>query len=284
MKKGVFFTLGLTFFAFIVLSLSFIFANNSIRYDERFVELVSINRVYDLGYSVQSSIAEMFQLESGLTYTVNSAEAIFQLTYPLNFTKLNNSFNELNDFVKANDNKSVSIEPMPRNLSLTIIPHGIIFWQNITQNASYYTKGNGEEENNPISYSFLMDLPDINITSCNSSYSSGTFKFYVSAVGSNGTACNVTLSVNPQQTSSIGVTAGTSAIVARVSNYDASLNVGKAKIALTTRVGYNAITEEEDDEEEENVYGQREKIELNQKVNVTIKGLIVRSFSNVRLV
>jgi hypothetical protein len=267
MKKGVFLTLGLTFFAFIVLTLSLIFSTNASRYDQRFSELASLNRVYDLSTSLGTSFAEVFRANSGMSYTASSTEAIFQATLPLNFTLLNSSFTAMSDFVKLYDNKTSSADPLPKNISISIMPQGIVFWQNITENASYYTI----RVENPTAFSFVMNIPNSNITSCNTSYTSGTFSLYAYAVGYNGTSCNTTLLVNPSLNSYIGITTNSGSVVVRLSNYSASLHAGKTKVGFTSRVSYN------------DVVGIKEILELNQLVNVSIPSLSAKSIRNVRI-
>jgi len=265
MKKAVFFTLGLTMFAFIVLSLSFLFAENASRYDERFIELVSINRVYDLDASLQTSFSKIFSTKSGMSYTASTTEAIFQHKLPLDYATLNNEYQKFRNFAQAENNKIV-IDALPRNISLKISEIELRYWQNITKNISYFTPSN----KNPSSYSFVLDFFETNISSCNSSSTaSGNFSLSVAATGGNSTTCNLTLSINPNLQASVGIDLGSNALTVQFSNYVASVEAINNNVSVTSRVKYSA-----------NI---KPKIELDSKINITIPYLIARRYGNIRI-
>ncbi len=265
MKKAVFFTLSLTMFAFIVLSLSFIFAGNAATDDARFMELASINRIYDLDTSLQNSFSKIFSLDSEMTYTASTTEAIFQQKIPFNFTRLNNSFNNLRNFAIYND-KNVQVGLLPNNVSLRVSQAGIVNWQNISKNITEFMRTNST----PKSYSFIIDFFEINITSCSSSSASGNFSFSVAATGGNGTSCNQTLSINPLQDASVEISLGTKSLTVLFSNYSASVNARDNKVALTSRINY-ADT------------GVKPKIFLESKINITVPGLIAKKYGDLRI-
>lgn len=266
MKKAVFFTLGLTMLAFVVLSLSFIFAENSVRYDERFMELVSINRAYELDASLQNSFSKLFSDRSGMAYTASNTEAIFQNVLPLNFKTLDDEYTKFKEYATASD-RNVNVTSLPRNVSLKVSGIDLIYWQNITKNISYFTPTNQM----PSSYAFIMDFFEVNITSCNSSYSaSGNFSLYVAASGGNSSTCNITLTINPLQQASIGIGLGTRSLIVQFSNYAASVEALNNNVSLTSRAKYSDI-------------GINPIIELDSWINVTIPHLIARKYGNIRI-
>lgn len=264
MKKAVFFTLGLTMFAFVVLSLSFLFAENASRYDERFSELASINRVYDLDASLQSSLSKLFSQKSGMAYTASTTEAIFQHNLPLNFGSLNNNYKE---FVQHANDKNINLSFLPLNVSLRVSEIELVYWQNTTKNISYFTPTN----KTPTSYSFILDFFEINITSCNSSSSSpGNFSLYAAATGGNSFSCNTTILIDPLQQASIGIGLGTQSLTVQFSNYVASVEALNNTASLISRARY-ANT------------GIKPKIELGSTINITIINLIASKYGNIRI-
>lgn len=266
MKKAIFFSLGLTMFAFVVLTLSLIFAENASRYDNRFAELASINRIYDLDTSLQKAISKLFSLDSGMTYTASYTEAVFQQDFPLNFTELNASYNTFRNFIIIRE-KNIAIDTLSSNVSLKVSPQGILYWQNLSRNSSHFSSNNQK----PTSYYFIIDFLELNITGCSSSSFSGNFSFSVAAVGGNGSSCNMTLSVNPDQYSSATVSAGSKNVVAEISNYSAAVIAGSSKIYSTSRVRYADMD------------GILEIIGLTTHVNITIPGLIAKKYGEIRI-
>lgn len=266
MKKAVFFTLGLTMLAFVVLSLSFIFAENSERYDIRFMELASIGRIYDLDASLQSSFSRLFAEKSGMTYTASNTESIFQNKLPLDFNNLDNEYTKFQKYATAID-RNVNVTSLSRNVSLKVSDMGLIYWQDITKNISYFTP----TTKMPSSYAFILDFFEVNITSCNSSSSaSGNFSFYVAASGGNSSICNVTLLINPLQQASIGIGLESKSLTVQFSNYVASVEALGNNVSLTSRAKYTDI-------------GIKPTIELDSKINVTIPNLIARIYGNIRI-
>lgn len=265
-KKGIFFTLGLTLFAFVILALSLNYAKNSSSYDLKFLELSTAGRIYDLDQSLENSLASLFSDFSSMTYTASSSEAIFQYNLPYNFTRLNQSYQTFRQFANSQGNPNL-VSPLQNNLSISVQPMGILFWQNLSRNSSHisYTI------NPPTSYSIDLNFFEANITSCTPSFSSGNFSLGVFAVGGNGSSCSYNSSINPVSLGSLQIGSTKGSFTLQVSNYSLSLIATNSSVAVTSRVGYNGNP------------SFLETLELLTPINVSIPGLIASKISPIRL-
>lgn len=265
-KKAIFFTFGLTLFAFVILALSLNYAKNSSSYDLKFLELAAAGRVYDLDQSLQNSLSSLFSEYSSMSYTASSSEAIFQYNLPYNFTRLNQSFQTYRQFANSQGNTQL-VSPLQNNLSIAVQPIGILFWQNLSRNTSYisYTI------NPPTSYSVDLNFFEVNITGCTPSFPSGNFSFAVYAVGGNGSSCSYNTSINPVSLNTLQISLTKGSFILQVSNYSLSLIASNSSVAVTSRVGYRGDL------------SFLETLDLLTPINVSIKGLIASKISPIRL-
>lgn len=266
MKKGVFFTLGLTIFALIFLALSFTYTNNLSQYDKRFIEQTGISRVYDLDTSIQKSVSKLFLLDSGMTYTASPTQAIFQQNLPFNMTPLNTSYTVFRNFAVSND-KNVQLETLNKNFSLVILPLGIVYYQNLSRNSSSFLP----TDKKPTAYSYDISLFEANVTSCNSSYTAGSFSFSVVATGGNGSYCNIGIAVDPLLSASIGVSHTGGSLTISLANYSSEVVAGKSKFATTSTVTYNEVPLS------------LETIELQRRLSIIIPGVFASKSSFIRI-
>ncbi|MDP2906813.1 MAG: hypothetical protein Q8O03_02635 [Nanoarchaeota archaeon] len=101
MKKGVLFTLGITMLVTIVFSLAVLLFHNTQSMEERFSELVLLDRISDCDGMVQSNIRDINAYESGLYITVGNNNVSFTEAFPRS-DKFAEVMEEYEDYMKTN--------------------------------------------------------------------------------------------------------------------------------------------------------------------------------------
>ena len=81
-KKGAFLTLGMTFISIMILAVGSAILKNAQDSEERIFELGSMDRLYNLGYSIQESYRTMYLGTFPFNYTGNQTEHSFSVAIP----------------------------------------------------------------------------------------------------------------------------------------------------------------------------------------------------------
>lgn len=238
-KRGLFFTLGLGLFAFVILSLSIIASKHFGTYDDRFIELIAFNRMSDIDQSLQGSIKEIFEATSGIGIGVTPTQVTFEQQIPLNFARFNSSAETFYNYAVSNDRKiSMDFSDVRKSLPIWIRPNNILYSQNISQN--YITIM--PSSTNIGGYSIRVSLGNsLNITSCSKSMSQGIDDLTIEIIGSNGTSCSSAMQANIS--SANNVTAN-SVSVATISGGGIKISTPGMNITVSSTVKLLAVSED----------------------------------------
>ena len=136
-KKGVLFTIGLMLLTLVILALAVLIFRNSQEYESIINKLVVLDRVYDLDTSIQGSIGQIFELNSGISINVTNKSVSFEETLPNNgMEAFNDSIHSFKHFVESSlSNINISIGDMG-SMPLRIMPENAAYkhrdnWSNI---------------------------------------------------------------------------------------------------------------------------------------------------------
>jgi len=123
-KKGMFFTLGLSIIALVVLVLSIVIFNNFQTSEERFSNFIVFGRIYDLDISIQEGIKKIFDKTSGISLSTSSNTVIISENLPnSNNVGFSDEISNFKNFIESNfDNINLSVEDLNTNLTLIIDP------------------------------------------------------------------------------------------------------------------------------------------------------------------
>lgn len=160
-KKGYLYTLSLSLFAIIFLTLILLFLRSSATLQSRSIELSFYQKNYDLDNSIQDIFVEAFTRESNINFSSDSSSLRLEEGLPNNFVGLNSLVSDLKAFVERDFN---SIEV---NLGIFLVNHNLIL---LPLNVTTLHNGNGIFiESNPdiISYNITLAFSE-NITFCDS--------------------------------------------------------------------------------------------------------------------
>ena len=177
-KKGVLFTIGLTFLAMVVLSLAILIFHSAQKSEDIVAKLAVLDRVYDLGTSIEQSLSDIFDLRSGISINITNNSVSFEEILPNeNIVTFNNSLYQFKRFIERNlSNVNLSIANM-EGMPLTINPGDITYkhtgnWSNIeVLPPAGYSGG----------YSIFI-ITDKNVT-CSSSFNPGGFNLSYEVIG-----------------------------------------------------------------------------------------------------
>ena len=127
-KKGVLFTLGLTFLTLVVLALAILIFHNSQDYEEIISKLAVLDRVYELDTSIHGSLGDIFNLKAGISIDITDSGVSFEEVLPNgNIKSFNNSLFQFKTFIESNlSNVNLTITNI-EELPLTIIPKDIVY-------------------------------------------------------------------------------------------------------------------------------------------------------------
>ncbi|MBU0456952.1 MAG: hypothetical protein ABH824_02615 [Nanoarchaeota archaeon] len=127
-KKGMFYTLGLSLFALILLLLAVLFFRHAQSVESRNVELSFAQKYYDLDVSIQNIFTEAFLSKSTIDLTSNSNSLTIEESFPFDFTELDNLVNDLKSKVE-NDFSAIDISQNDFSSyhSLTLMPLNITY-------------------------------------------------------------------------------------------------------------------------------------------------------------
>ena len=155
-KKGILLTLGITFLALVVLALATLILRNAESSEERLVELAGMDRLYNLGSSLERSVAESVTPFTGLQFNLtNESIGVGRTFYGFPdrtlLSEIGNQFRFklvvvafVQDYIRAVSrgvNSLVDTDPSPDKIILTFKPTNILFWLshgrlNLTDNAA----------------------------------------------------------------------------------------------------------------------------------------------------
>ncbi len=226
-KRGSFFTLGITFFALVVLSLAIIASSNLASYDTRFSEAVTLHRLYDLDSSTQEAVRIIFQQESGIDIALTQNSTSFSQSLPLNNRDFSVKLKSFGDFVENNENfVKLNFTVTNESTPLIVKPWGIMYKQSYSSNAV--------EVLNTLratSYSFTVSFTQENLTSCSSSLVAGSVPLSFTATGTNGTQCLYSQDIDPSGDSTIDV----NSVELRINNGFINISTS-ANVTVSTRL------------------------------------------------
>lgn len=136
-KKGILFTLGLTFLALVVLSLAVLIFHNTQEAEGIIAKLAVLDRVYDLDTSIQRSLGDIFALRSGISINITNTSVSFEeILQNNNQGTFNTTLHNFKGFIESNSfNINLTITNMAE-MPLTIMPNNIAYkhkdnWSNI---------------------------------------------------------------------------------------------------------------------------------------------------------
>ncbi|MFH1636820.1 MAG: hypothetical protein ABIB71_00165 [Candidatus Woesearchaeota archaeon] len=217
MKKGSFFTLGITFFGLIVFSMAIIASTHLAGYDQRFLEAVTLHRLYETDTSIQEGVKRIFETQAGLDISISQNSSSFGQSLPLYNDEFLSSLNSFENFVETNDFYAVlNFTETNEGLPVIIKPWNIIYEQAYSDNSIKISN------TLPVSaYSFTLSFTQNNVTSCSSSLGAGAVPLSVLVTGTNGTSCSVSQNIDPTLSNTIQINT-------------ASINIGSGKINLST--------------------------------------------------
>ena len=195
-KRGALFTLGFTFLALVILSLSLLIFHSAQKSEETITNLVVLDRVYELDTSLQQSLKDIFNLKSGILINISNNSVSFQEGLPnTNSNSFSSSMNSFKGFIESNfSNINLTIDNVITELPLNLAPFNITY--------KHLNFGDKEiqvipEQINFNGYSVTMVI-NTNVTSCNWNIeSSGSFTFSVSVKNQEGLGCSNSFSIDP---------------------------------------------------------------------------------------
>jgi len=186
-KKGVFYTLTLSLFGLVLLSLAFLMFEHAQNSASRYAELGAAARVYDLHVSINSVFADVYLKENITFFTLTNKSIALQETFPVDFDSLDDSVASLKSDIE--DDFSIV------NIST----------DGFAQHTLYFLPMNISYEHLDMDHVFIQDSPNITgynislafsgILSCADSSTAGSthVELYVLGGGSN---CTYNLNVN----------------------------------------------------------------------------------------
>jgi len=125
-KKGIFYTLGFLFLAGLILSLAAIAYKNFNFSQERFSEILILDKIYNIDSSIKNGFKDIINIKSGITIN-KGASIIFSEPLP-NMNNINDVLDEYEDFLESNFSVLVNIEDIKTRLPLKIKPHEIEYF------------------------------------------------------------------------------------------------------------------------------------------------------------
>lgn len=217
-KKGALFTLGFTFLALVLLSLSILIFHNAQKAEETINHIIVLDRVYELDNSLQKSLSKIFNLKSGILINKTNDSISFQEDLP-NSNSFTSSMNSFKGFIESNfSNINLTIENITTELPLQITPYNIIY--------KHINFGDRQirvipEQINFNGYSVEMII-NTNVTSCNwNTGSSGSFVFSVSVKNQEGLGCSNSFLIDPSGIDELTTNSG----AVNIKNEDGTLSI-----------------------------------------------------------
>ena len=111
MKKGIFYTLGFLFLAGLILSLVAIAYKNFNFSQERFSEILILDKIYNIDSSIKNGFKDIINIKSGITIN-KGASIIFSEPLP-NMNNINDVLDEYEDFLESNFSAAYGISKAP---------------------------------------------------------------------------------------------------------------------------------------------------------------------------
>lgn len=232
-KKGILFTLGLTFLALVVLSLAVLIFHNTQEAEGIIAKLAVLDRVYDLDNSIQGSLGDIFALRSGISINITNTSISFEEILPNNNPAFNNTLHQFKGFIESNSfNINLTITNMAE-MPLTIMPNNIAYkhkdnWSNI-EVLPTSVNFNG--------YSLFMDIPK-NV-SCTWNVVAGSFNLSLEVIGDVTNCAYASQMINPSADNEIRIDKledSSNLILIKVNNN------GRLSINLTQDISVRART------------------------------------------
>jgi len=185
LKKGIFYTIGFFLLTGIILSLSVLTFKNSNFSQDRFNEIIVLDRVYETEVSMAEGFRDIIRIKSGLSANIIGTSIKFTDMLP------NNNKNEFEQelekyklFLENNFSVIVDVNSLKTNMALTVKPHEI----------KYYHEDFGDniikvEAENPNFEGYILSIntiEDLNENSCVASGSGQDVYMEVYATGTTG--------------------------------------------------------------------------------------------------
>ena len=187
-RKGILFTLGLTFLGLVIMALAVLIFHNAQKSEGIVSKLVVLDRVYDLDSSIEKSLVEIFNQKSGITVSVDG-NVSFQESFPnLNVAEFTNSMNDFKTFIESNfSNINISVSEIVSEVPIVIMPYNITY-----KHVNYGGKQIEvvPQQINFEGYSVSVSI-DENVSSCDSEVDEGDFNLLINVTGLGGSSCSV---------------------------------------------------------------------------------------------
>jgi len=200
-KKGVLFSLGLTFLSLLILSLAVLIFHSTQGSESIASKIAIIDRVYELDVSIGQSLKDIFQIKSGIVINITNTSVYFQEALPnTNADSFNASMKSFKSFIELNMSYvNITLNETLDDLPLKVMPYDITY-----RHAGFGGK-NIEIVPNTINfngYSVFMRL-NKNVSSCNWNIQEGSFNFSVEIIGPNGDSCSNSVYIEPSGVNSV---------------------------------------------------------------------------------
>lgn len=206
-KKGILFTLGLTFLVLVVLALAVLIFHSAQKSEEIIAKLAVLDRVYDLDISIEQSLRDIFNLKSGILINITDNSIIFEEELPnSNAGSFNSSMKAFKNFVESNfANINISIDEIISQVPLAIMPYDITykhvdFGDRIIEVIPKQINFDG--------YSVFMFISE-NVSSCDYDIEEeGGFSFSIEVIGPNGESCSDSMLIDPSEENEVEINDG----------------------------------------------------------------------------
>ncbi len=182
MKKAILFTLGLFFLVTTVFSLAVLFFHGMLESEDVFLRFASLDRAYELDASLQNSLKEIFNSQSGISVSITGSNVLFQDYLPNpNRGKLASALNNFENYAEENDlNTDIDPSEIITNTSLIVKPCNLTYsHSSFGDNVTYVYPS---ASSNVTSYAAYLNTGNVNVTGIEwDSISSGDLYFEVIA-------------------------------------------------------------------------------------------------------
>jgi len=201
-NKGVFFTLGLTLFALVVLSLGILVLNYSTSDEDTVATLNTIDRMYELKTSIEHGFSQIFNAKSGITVNITNQTVEFKENLPnANNGSFNTKMTSFEDFVERNfPNVAIDLLEIKNEVPLIITPSNVTYRHKDFGGKEIRIEGKGI-----LSYKITVIISE-NITGCEiDDFEPGNTNLSMFAFGTFGTSCVVSERVDPSEDADVEI-------------------------------------------------------------------------------
>lgn len=247
MKKGILFTLGLSFLAISIFSLAMIIFHESLESEDVFLRFASLDRAYELDASLQNSIKQIFYAKSGMSISVEDSTISIQEYIPnQNKDQLTSALNSFRNYVESNDsNVDINVGEITDNMSFVIEPYNINYTHSFENKIAYIIPS---EYANITSYVLNLDTGNVNFTTYSWDFvPSGikTFEINVQDNSGNSDSDIYQMGNAGEHTLTVETRKGDIKIKIWDSHNLFINNTGESNLSLTTEIGFGELPNED---------------------------------------